>query len=501
MAVATREPAVPEELGWGWDEAESDQFVSSPFLPKQQVVANLMRDALPGTRTLIGFGGSMAGGKTELLARMTRNLAISFPGNRILLGRQTLTALKTTTMERFFQVTPRSLIKRYNQTENYAKIRAPHWPEGLESTIFFRGLEDFQQRGSEEYGAVIIDEASETSSEMFRYMLTRLRHHLPPRITRLMRMQCRVCGGTSRTLECATHGQTIGNGLRYFLLATANPWPGWFTDVFYKREMSLLDGIEGANVHFVQSLVRDNPYNDGDGGKGSYEAFLRGSLTPDEVKRFVEGRFDLFVGLIYENFNPSIHRWLNANITPYTKGGGGLDFGGESATAHHSAGLVSIVLANGRRIRVEEFKGRGPDIAERQMKWMQMVQEKWATPIKVKARWRADKTQQVGIQVFRKLGFDVTPSTGGNDSVDEGIKQIAREFNVDASGHPGSYYLPSLVEWEKEMKEYRRDPDTMKVVKAKDDLVDADRYSAELLDLVVGDPAVLYRNADRKSVV
>src|SRR3990167_3220945 len=67
MAVATREPAVPEELGWGWDEAEADQFVSSPFLPKQQVVANLMRAALPGTRTLIGYGGGVGGGKATTL--------------------------------------------------------------------------------------------------------------------------------------------------------------------------------------------------------------------------------------------------------------------------------------------------------------------------------------------------------------------------------------------------------------------------------------------------
>src|SRR3990167_8439681 len=217
MAVAAREPAAPGEWGWGWDEAESDQFVSSPFLPKQQVVANLMRAALPGTRTLIGYGGGVGGGKTELLARMARNSLISYPGNRVLMGRQTLTALKTTTMERFFQVTPRSLIKRYNQTENYAKIRAPHWPEGLESTIFFRGLEDYRQRASEEYGVVIIEEAQETDGEAFRYLLTRLRHQLPPKISRLLRMQCRVCGGMSKTLQCATHGQTIGNGLRYYL--------------------------------------------------------------------------------------------------------------------------------------------------------------------------------------------------------------------------------------------------------------------------------------------
>ena len=493
----SKEPVVQEsDPGWGWDEAESDQFISSPLLPKQQQVANIMKAAMPGSRTLIGYGGGVGGGKTELLARMARNLLLSFPGNRVLMGRQALTALKTTTMERFFQVTPRSLILKYNQTENYAQVRAPQWPEGLASTIFFRGLEDFRQRASEEYGAVIIEEAPETQGEMFRYMLTRLRHVLPPKVSRMMRMQCRICGGVSQTLQCVQHGNTIGNGLRYFLLATANPWPGWFTDVFYKREMSLLDGAGGASVHFVQSLVRDNPYNDGDGGKGSYEAFLRGSLTPDEVRRFVEGRFDLFVGLIYENFDPAIHKWLNPNIPPYNRVIGGLDFGGESKTAHFSAGLASIVTDAGRRIRVEEFKERGPDVAERQAKWMQTVQEKWADPVGTKIQWRADKTQQTGIQLFRsRLGFAVTPTTGGNDSVDEGIKRVAREFQKDGSGIPGSFYLPHLVEWEKEMKEYRRDAETMKVVKTKDDLVDADRYSNELLGVKWGDPALLFRNS------
>jgi len=418
-------------------------------------------------------------------------------------------------MERFFKIWPMgTVIHKFNAQENWAEVRNPTWPQGLHSKVFFRGLEDYEKKGSEEFSALIFDEAHEISNAAFRYYLTRLRHPLPTKVSRRLARQCRVCLGFApeginpKGLKCTKCDVPLGNGLRYFVLAAANPWPGWFTDVFWKREFSALEGLDNANVHFVQALPKDNPYNDGDGREGSYEAFLRATLTPEEVKRFVEGQFDVFAGRVYEHFDPDVHRWRNPNIPDYHRVIGGLDFGGESSTtSHYSTGIVGVLTRSQKLIRVAEFKYRGPDVAEKQMQWMVQQQEKWGDPIKKKIAWRADRSQMVGIQMWRKLGFFVTYSKGGRDSVEEGVKAVARRLIVNPTDDtPGSYYLPSLVAFEDEMKEYRRkevvtDAGTkFLIVKENDDMCAADRYMEELIDINMGDPNKLFRNMAPKIV-
>lgn len=432
-----------------------------------------------------------------LLARMGMNLSLSFPGNRILIGRQTLESLKTTTMEHFFNICPRSLIAKHNQSENWVQVRNPAWPPNLFSKIFFRGLEDYEKKGSEQYGAILIDEAHEVAEKAARYFTTRLRHQLPKAVREMMARQCRVCGGMSRTDRCAIHGETIGNGLRYYFLCGFNPWPGWTTDWFWRRQLPAIEQLSGASLHFVQALPKDNPHNDDGAEAGAYEAWLRATLTPDEVRRFVEGQFDVFAGLVYEAFRPEVHKWAKTDIPKYTRVIGGLDFGGESSkSSHFSSGIVAVVTESGHLIRVAEFKYRGPDVADKQLLWMMKMEEEWAKPIQKRISWRADRSQMVGIQFWRnKLGFNITYSKGGPDSVDEGIKAVARRLNIDPQTKlPGSFYLPSLTQWEAEMREYRRDPDNYKIIKVNDDLVDADRYMEELMGVTMGDPGQLFRN-------
>lgn len=503
------EPPSSHTYFYDAEDDDDKRVVLSELNPKQKEVARIMREALPGSRTLIGYGGGMSGGKTELLARMIGNLSLGYPGSRILVGRETLTSLKTTTMERFFKIWPMgTVISKFNAQENWAEIRNPAWPDGLVSKVFFRGLEDYEKKGSEEFSALIFDEAHEISDAAFRYYLTRLRHPLPRKVAARLARQCRICLGVAppevnpKGMKCAKCNVTLGNGLRYFVLAAANPWPGWFTDVFWKREFSGLEALGDASVHFVQALPKDNPHNDGDGKAGSYEAFLRATLTPEEVKRFVEGQFDVFAGRVYEHFDPEVHRWRNPNIPEYDRVIGGLDFGGESSTtSHYSTGIVGVITRSKKLIRVAEFKYRGPDVAEKQMQWMLEQQQKWADPIKKKIAWRADRSQMVGIQLWRKIGFLVSYSKGGRDSVEEGVKAVARRLTVDpVSETPGSYYLPSLVEFETEMKEYRRKEVTTDrgtefiIVKENDDMVAADRYMEELMTINTGDPNQLFRN-------
>lgn len=497
----------PLEANYG-EVSEPGTTEMPPLLPRQRQAYKILLNAPPESYTLLGFGGAAGGSKTFFNARVCIELCLAYPGTRILMARQTLVALKSTTMEEFYRQLPPELIYKRNDSENWVKIRAAHWPKNLYSVVYFRGIEDYQQKGSEAYQAVIIDEASETKREAAEYLLTRLRWRLPKIVQERLAIQCRhvddtgdrflPCGRMCPSKVCPEHGPDfVGNGVKYFFIATSNPWPGWFTDWFYKGEKtSALAAIPNARVHFVQSLPTDNPFNG-----PNYVDVLRATLSPDMVRRMVEGRFDVFAGLVYEGFNPEIHRW-HGPIPEYTQVIGGLDFGQESSTAHHTAGVVILVAASGRLLLVDEFKNRGPDVYERQAMWMQKMQEKWGAPIGKKIRWRGDRSQSVGIKWMRQHGgFDISISKGGPDSVDAGIKVFASFLNVRADKYPGFFYLPDghqmggCPQWEAEIREYARDPETSKIIKLNDHLQDATRYAIELIQSVSGDPSKLFQNA------
>ncbi len=467
---------------------EEDQQVQQPkpqptlrqLTERQQQVWDIIRNSKPGSTLVIGYGGAAGGGKSALLVEAAIRLAINFPGNRGVIGRDEFNKLESTTLQEFDAVCPPQLVvKRHDQPPVYRDIRLPHWPKDLASRIYFRGLANWQSFGSEQFGFACFDEASEIPREAAYYMMSRLRHRLP--------------------LDVEQRLAKMGSGMRYVFLAASNPWPGWFADTFHKRSLDnfldLFEEDDKPEVYFVPSKMRDNPHLP-KGYEQKTRAFYLAAGLGEWADRLVEGRFDVYEGRIYEHFNPEIHKWLGPEPTKdnYKRVIGGLDFGGESSRSHFTTGIVGVITHANRLIRVDEFKDRGPDIYEKQARWMIEMQQKWGDPIKKRIEWCADKSQSVGIREWQK-SFRIKPSQGGRDSVNEGIKRVAARLEKDGSGIPGSFYLPRLVKWEEEMMTYRRDPETMKIIEEGDDLCDADRYMEENLAGAVGNPMQLFKNA------
>lgn len=446
------------------------------------------------------------------LSTICNEFALTYPGTRILLCRDTLKALKESTLLDFISMLPRQLILKYNQSENWVRIRRDTWPEGLYSQINFMGVHDYESIGSAAYQIILLDEAHEIPSAAARFLLTRLRWQLPQKTKAALSRQCRhVAPGPDQTWllcgrmvtpgdSCPEHGPDwVSDQVPYYFVATANPWPGWYADWFAKGELG--DSVDAlgpdadVNVHFVQSLMRDNHHL-----PRNYEALASAGLTPEERRRFIDGEFGVFTGMVYEAFDKKHHAW-NGPIPPYTRVIGGLDFGQESSTGHYTTGVVQLVTPNGGVLLVDEFKKRGPKVYEQQGLWMQAMEAKWGKPIGKKIEWRGDKAQALGIKFMADLGFNITKSNkAGLDRVDAGIKHVATFLNFSPGTYPRFHYLPEghqlggCPEWEKEIREYRRDPETLKVVKERDDLMDAFRYSFELCQTMSGDPAKLFRN-------
>lgn len=456
--------------------------------PRQMMVWEQVRAVKPGNMAVIGYGGAAGGGKSRAIVELAIDLATDYPGNNIVVGRKDYSDLRDTTMRLFNQHCPRSLIVRRNQTEHWVEIREAGWPEGIVSRITFREMKDWLGLGSEEYGAVLLDEAGEIPRNTALMLLSRLRWKLPE-----------IVQNTPRTPETPwgrkTKDYPDGAPIKYIFLSASNPIPGWFEDWFIKRnldEESL--SLTGGKIAFIPALPSDNPHL-----AEGYEARLR-SLYPDHwVKRLMDGRWDAFEGQVYPQFNESIHRY-DAPLPPpetWKRIIGGLDFGGNNPHDHMSAGVIAIELKSNRIIRVAEFEDRGNNIVTRQMAWMLAMQAQWCNQYTgPRIWWVADKTQMVAIEMWKKMGFKVKKSKGGPESVDWGISLVGRRLDTDAAGVAGSFYTPNLEKFAERMRIYRYadDPgDETKLVKRSpikrnDDLVDADRYMHENLEQTIGDP-------------
>ena len=418
--------------------------------PRQRALFAALDEAPSPGLVLVGYGGAMGGGKTRAIVELAIEAALAHANNNVLVARHNFTDLSTTTMREFFAACPRDRIRARRQAPtNLVKLAHPDWDDNDASTVHFRHLSAWTGLGSEQYGAVLIDEAGEVDESAALMLLTRLRH---PAQTQ-----------------------------RWFV-AASNPWPGWFHQWFVLRELpeAALAAADGRVV-FIPARVDDNPHL-----PANYADLQRALLPPDWVERFIEGRFDAFAGLIYPAFDPRIHCW-NGPLPEFRRYVGGLDFGSQAADAHHTAGIVAGLTyprhptrdPADTLIRISEFEDRGPGVTQRLEEWQRQC-ERELGPID----WCADRSQSAWIDHQRHQGQRVFPSRGGPESVNWGIALVQRRLSA---APPASYYSHQLVHFPRRMRQYQwnqsraRQADP-KPRKRDDDLLDADRYMHELVE-------------------
>ncbi|MYG90962.1 MAG: hypothetical protein F4188_05820, partial [Chloroflexi bacterium] len=249
---------------------------------RQLAVYDALRQTPPGGTTLVGYGGAMGGGKTRAIAELAIDTALSYPGTNILVARQHYSNLQTTTMREFFECLPeRLIVGRQRSAPQWVSIRDVAWPGGVSSTIHFRHLSEWTGLGSEQYGAVFVDEAGEVAEEAAQMLLTRLRHPAQRQ--------------------------------RWFV-AASNPWPGWFERWFARRELDESAFAEaGGRIVYIPARIPDNPHL-----PDNYAAQQQALQPGGWVQRFIEGRFDAFEGQIYTDFDPRRQLW-DAPLPPFAR--------------------------------------------------------------------------------------------------------------------------------------------------------------------------------------
>ncbi len=439
--------------------------------------------------TLLGYGGAMGGGKTRAIAELAIDAALAFPGNNVLVARHHLSDLSSTTMKEFFAVCPPEMIERRQQAPTtLVQLRLPGWKSGQHSTVNFRHLSDWQGLGSQQYGAVLIDEAGQVDEDAALMLLTRLRHPAQPQ--------------------------------RWFV-AASNPWPGWFQRWFVRRELPE-DALRAASgqVEFIPARIADNPHL-----PDNYAEINHALMPPSWRERFIEGRFDSLMNRVYPDFDPERHLW-HAPLPRFKYFIGGLDFGGQTETAHHTAAIVAGLARNPLSdhlvdhlvdpfadpyadpfsdfprfppaggssraageggigtdprhrftlIRLAEFEDRGPGVIQRLEQWQRACTKRFG-----RIRWAADRSQSAWIDHQKRQRMNVVPASGAPGSVLYGVNLV---YEYLAADPPVSFYTPELTQFPLRMSEYvwqtGDDPDP-KPRKRNDDLLDADRYMHELV--------------------
>lgn len=259
------------------------------------------------------FMGGFGSGKTKAGAWQSIDLALKYPGNRILVGRATYRELQDSTKAQYIQELIEHEIPFEERKSEEKIIITP-----TRSELLFRSLDDIFKLQSLEIGAFHIDEASEVEEEFFKTLKGRLRLSTVPR--------------------------RVG-------YLTTNP-PD-VTHWLYKYFVS-----EKNDEHYiVHSSIYDNPYLPEDYIKNLEQEYANDASWR---RRFIEGQFGFLAEgePVYGAFNEKVHvaelNW-NRYLPVYRT----WDFG-----FHHPAVVWSQVDNDGRWYVLREDLGSSVSLRE-----------------------------------------------------------------------------------------------------------------------------------------
>jgi hypothetical protein len=260
---------------------------------------------------LSAYYGGVGNGKSAAGCLRGMMLSDKFPGNFGLVGRLYLPELRDTTMKDFLDLVrqrnggtlnPGKYVKFFNKAERHLELQNG-------STIVFRYLADYENILSLNLGWFYIDQAEFVPEATYLALESRLRYWTADNIAK-----CRK-----------DHALLYGTELKHrpteYGFITGNPAPGWVMKR-YKHDTS-------GRYHLVEAPTGENAKNLPVG----YEAGLRATYPASYVRRFLDGDWTVFQGMVYDEYDPSIHNIYEIKIEPYWPCYIGVDVGTDNPTA------------------------------------------------------------------------------------------------------------------------------------------------------------------------
>ena len=240
----------------------------------------------------VGYGGARGGAETTAVCWLASDhFSLEYPGNIGLIVRKDLVDLRKTTMLEFRkymkQYHPGLPVKWHNSSPIHCDIYTGHHDsdnEPIFSRIYWSDTKDIEDWRSGNLGYVIMDEATEISDEFVKMIRAAIgRHRLPD-----------------------------GRRAPRRLIWASNPGPGWCKKEFpvnkvgpQRREirLALEDGShETVTRAFIPAKPKDNPHL-----PKTFEAHLRENYPEIWYRRWVEGDWAAFEGMVFPEFDLARH--------------------------------------------------------------------------------------------------------------------------------------------------------------------------------------------------
>ena len=231
------------------------RHIYDPGRNKQQWLAHQVEERY------VLYGGAYGGGKTAWLINEVIRLCVVFPGNRAFLGCRDGTDFKRNAYGQLLKFLPAAwygekiLVKgKWEKMGHGLHHQSDQFFQLINgSIIYYGGLgneADAIKKISNmpELGVVAIDQAEEITENQFLLLDGRLRLNLP--------------------------------GIRYKLLLTANPDPGWLRSRFIAESK--------PNHRYIPAMPQDNPFL-----AENYVETLKENYEPEMIRRLLEGDWDI----------------------------------------------------------------------------------------------------------------------------------------------------------------------------------------------------------------
>lgn len=406
-------------------------------------------------------------GKTLAGVFEVLKLALKYAGNFILVGRATYPELRDTTWKELLNqpllmvnkqpcnLQDSGLIRSYNKANHEIVL-----VNG--STIIGRALDDAMDKLGKglNLGAIYVDELTEIAEEVWLSMTVgRLRLKLPC-------SKCKVMPAGD-SVKCPKCGKVT---IFHTAFGTTNPEGH---DWVWKRFVAKPD----EEYFFVQANTRDNPHLPKD-----YVKNLESQFPEEWVKRYVDGSFDTFEGLVYKDYVDKEPYVVNKfDIPEHWYRFIGLDHGYRNPTAI----LWGAVDTEGNVYIYDEYYEKGKVVSQisEVIKAKNSDTKIWTMLIDPATRQNKGLNGEKTIfGEFQEHGlyFELA-----NNQVSQGINRVQEYFKVGENGKPKLRIFRNCFNLRTELQTYRyKDlkPNAVsengreKPVKKDDHLVDALRY-------------------------
>lgn len=381
---------------------------------------------------IAGFTGGYGNGKTAVLGLEAITIASQYEGARVLVGRASRPKLEDSTKPELLKWLPEDWVAQWpSERKNNVKLKHTG------STIEFRHIrQEGKGKGEEQgnllsatYDAILVDQFDdpEFSYKDFEDLIGRLR-------------------GTARYIGDDPKMPTFGP---QFFRFTANPTRNWlYREVvnpffLYKRagivneKLFVHPDTKKCIVAIFNAPTSANSRHTGKEYAKRMGIIFRGAMK----KRFIDGDWGAYEGLIYPDYDPIIHIVRHDELQEHIakkliRGEVGILEGYDYGQAVPSCYLLAFVDDLGNVFIVDGFYH-----AQKTIKWqaeeIKRIRDKWkviprdhvfADPSIFKTHASKDKIGETVAQLFAEEHIDMQR---GASSINSGIQKVSSYLQVD----------------------------------------------------------------------